>query len=73
LIISSHPRSNQGKVQHRQVQPATLLHPPGDSDMCPKLKVEDIKVSSDRKYMYCEGCVRSQGPRSKSNVVVAVE
>ena len=73
LSIGSHPRLNQGKIQHRQVQPATLLHPPQDSDMGPKLKVEDIKVSSDRTYMYCQGCVRSQGPRSKSNVVVAVE
>jgi hypothetical protein len=46
---------------------------PGDSDMCSELKVEDIKVSIDRRFMYCQGCVSSQGPRTKSNVVVAVE
>lgn len=73
LSIGSPSRLNQGKVQHRQVQPATLLRLPGDSDGCSKLKVEDIKVSSDRKYMYCQGYVRSNGPRSKSKVVVAVE
>ena len=37
------------------------------------LRVEGIKVSADRKYMYCQGHVRGQGLKSKSNVVVAVE
>lgn len=30
-------------------------------------------MSADRKYMYCKGIVRSQGSRTRSNLVVAVE
>ena len=64
---------NQGERMRRQVQHTALLENPGKGDAHPKLLVEDIKVTADRKYMYCKGCVRSQGSRSKSNVVVAVE
>ena len=64
---------NQGKLEPPPVQHSTLLENPGRSDARPELRVEDIKVSADRKYMYCKGCVRSQGSSSKSNVVVAVE
>lgn len=46
---------------------------PGKGDARPRIRVEDIKVSADRDYMYCKGCLRSQGFRSRSNVVVAVE
>ena len=46
---------------------------PGKGDARPKIRVEDIEVSADREYMYCKGCLRSQGFRSRSNVVVAVE
>jgi hypothetical protein len=73
LSIGSRAGLNQGKIQQRRVQPATLLQPRGGRDRGPELKVEDIKVSSDRKYMYCQGCVRSQGSQFRSNVVVAVE
>ena len=73
MSIGSLPRLNQGKVQQRRVQPATLLQPRGGRDRRPEIKVEDIKVSSDRKYMYCQGCVRGQGSRFRLNVVVAVE
>jgi hypothetical protein len=64
---------NREKVQRQGVQPTTLLQNPGKSEACPELRVESIEVSSDRKYMYCKGCVRSQGTGSKSNVVIAVE
>ena len=73
LSIGKHRRLNQSKLRQRQIQPANLLHPPGERRTSPALKVEDIKVSSDKKYMYCQGCVRSQGIRPKPNVVVAVE
>ena len=71
--LGSDPRLNQGKIQQRRIGPATRRPPLGENDTSPALQVEDIKVSSDKKYMYCQGCVRSQGGRSKPNVVVAVE
>ena len=73
----SHAGGDQGKdwhkVERHQVQ--QIDHPvgPDKGDGRPGLCVEDIKVSADRKYMYCKGCVRSQGHRSRANVVVAVE
>ena len=67
------PWLNQGKHERRQVQSLAQLKDPGKSGARPKLWVEDIKVSADKKHMYCRGCVRSQGIRSKSSVVVAVE
>jgi hypothetical protein len=73
LSAGRHPWLNQGKHERRQVQSSALLKDPGKSGARPKLWVEDIKVSADRKYMYCRGCVRNQGTRSKSSVVVAVE
>jgi hypothetical protein len=68
-----HQWLNQGQRMRRQVQHTALLENPRKGDARPELRVEDIKVSADKKYMYCKGCVRSQGSRSKSNVVVAVE
>jgi hypothetical protein len=73
LSAGGHPWLNQSKHERRQFQPSALLKDPGKSGARPKLWVEDIKVSADKKYMYCRGCVRSQGTRSKSSVVVAVE
>ncbi len=73
LSIGTHPRLNQDKIQQRRIQAATLLQPLAESDKSQTVKVEDIKVSRDKKYMYCQGCVRSHGGRSKPNVVVAVE
>jgi hypothetical protein len=69
----SHHWLNQRKLERRPVQHSALLENPGRSDARPELRVEDIKVSADRKYMYCKGCVRSQESSSKSKVVVAVE
>ncbi|CAB1057008.1 hypothetical protein D1BOALGB6SA_1747 [Olavius sp. associated proteobacterium Delta 1] len=63
----------QDKLERRPARHTALLENPGQGDARPKLWVEDIKVSADKNYMYCKGCVRSQGSRSKSNVVVAVE
>ena len=68
-----HQGPNPVKLERRQVQPAVLLENPAKRIARPKLWVEDIKVTADNKFMYCKGCVRSQGLRSKSNVVVAVE
>jgi len=73
LGASDHQDPNPGKLERRQVQPAVLLENPGKSNARPELSVEEIKVTVDKKFMYCKGCVRSQGLRSKSNVVVAVE
>jgi len=68
-----HAWLNQSKPDRRQVQHSTLLANPGRMEARPKLCVEDIKVSADNKFMYCKGCIRSQGSGSRSNVVVAVE
>jgi len=73
LSAGRHPWLNQGKHEQRQDQHPALLKDPDKSDTQSKLWVEGIKVSADRKYMYCKGCVRSQGNRSRSSVVVAVE
>jgi hypothetical protein len=71
---AGHHRSlNSDKLEARPVQPSARLENPGSSMARPKLRVEDIKVTADEKYMYCKGCVRSQGTGSRSNVVVAVE
>ena len=68
-----HQWLNQRKLEKRYVQHSTLQERPNKRDVGPQICVEDIEVSADRKYMYCKGCVRSQGIGSKSNVVVAVE
>ena len=68
-----HQDLNPGKIEQRQIQPAILLENPAKSDARPKLWVEEIEVTADKKHMYCKGCVRSQGIRYRSNVVVAVE
>ena len=68
-----HQCLNSGKFERRQGQPSVRHETPVKTDARPELWVEDIKVSVDKKYMYCKGCVRSQGTRCKSNVVVAVE
>ena len=74
---NSHAGGDQGKdwhkVERQQVQRKDHPIRPDKGDGKSELCVEDIKVSADRKYMYCKGCVRSQGHRSKANVVVAVE
>ena len=69
-----HQWLNQRKLERQHVQhPALQERPVKKGDERPKLCVEDIEVSADRKYMYCKGYVRSQGSRSRSNIVVAVE
>jgi len=64
---------NQGKPERRPARHSTLQNNPGRMESRPVLCVENIEVFADKKYMYCKGCVRSQGFRSVSNVVVAVE
>ena len=54
-------------------KPEKQLENPGASDGRSRLRVEDINVTADGKYMYCKGCVRSEGAGYRSNVVVAVE
>jgi hypothetical protein len=71
--VNDHQGLNPGQLERRQVQPAVLLKNPAKSEVRPKLWVEGIKVTADTKHMYCKGCVRSQGIRPRSNVVVAVE
>ena len=61
------------KPEKRRVQPPDRLDNPGERDARPRLRVEDIRVTADEKYMYCKGCVRSEGAGYRSNVVVAVE
>ena len=68
-----HQWLNQNILDRRQVQFTADQNRRGQGNARPELCVEDIEVSADGKYMYCKGCVRSQGVRSKSNVVVAVE
>ena len=63
----------QGPLESKEIQHSSPPKLPNHGDKRPKLCVEDIKVSVDRRYMYCKGCVRSQDTRSKSKVVVAVE
>ena len=58
-------RPGQETSTHPERQPGILTHP--------DLRVEDIKVSADKNFMYCKGCVRSRGARPGSQVVVAVE
>ena len=71
--IGSNPCLQKNHLEQQKVQPTRRLHIPENSNRPPELKVEDVKVSSDRQYMYCEGSVRSSEIRTKSNVVVAVE
>lgn len=71
--VGRHQALNSGKPQKHRVQPPVRLGNPGPGDGRPKLRVEDIKVSADDKYMYCKGRVRSQGSGYKPKVVVAVE
>lgn len=68
-----HQWLNLSNVERRHVQLSADQKRRGQGDERPELCVENIEVSGDGKYMYCKGCVRSQGVRSKSNVVVAVE
>jgi hypothetical protein len=68
-----HQYLNPDEFKKRPVQPSARLKTPGTSNARPKLRVEKIQVTADEKYMYCKGCVRSQGAGYRSNVVVAVE
>ena len=68
-----HQCLNSGKFERRQGQSSVRHETPVKTDARPELWVEDIKVSVDKKYLYCKGCVRSQRTRCKSNVVIAVE
>jgi len=71
--VGDHQCLNSGKFERQQGQPSVRHENLVKTDARRELSVEDIKVSADKKYMYCKGCVRSQGTRYKSNVVVAVE
>jgi hypothetical protein len=66
-------RPNQLKLQQRQLQPVMDRQRPGNGNAPPAVRVANIEVTADRKYMYCKGCLLSQGSGSKSNVIVAVE
>ena len=69
----NHAWLKHGKPERQPVRPSTRLKNPSGVKTRPVLCVEDIKVSADKKYMYCKGCIRCRGPRSRSSVVVAVE
>ncbi len=64
---------NSVKIERQQDQSSVRHENMFETGARPELGIEDIKVIADQKYMYCKGCVRSQGTRYKSNVVVAVE
>jgi len=64
---------NPSKPKRQSARHPTLMNKPTRMESRPVLCVENIEVSADKKYMYCKGCVRSQGFRSVSNMVVAVE
>ena len=69
----NHHGQNSDKPGARRDQPSAGKNNSGASRARPELRVEDIKVTADEKYMYCKGCVRSQGTGYRSDVVVAVE
>ena len=71
--IGSNPCLKKDHLEQQTVEPTPRLQIPENSSRSPGLKVEDVKVSTDTQYMYCQGSVRSPEIRSKSNVVVAVE
>lgn len=64
---------NQRKLETQSIQRSPLLIRPDKGNSQAELRVEDIEVSADRKYMYCKGRVRGQGSKVRSKVVVAVE
>jgi hypothetical protein len=68
-----HQWLNQRELESRHVQHTVQRERATTGNVRPELCVEDIEVSADRKFMYCRGCVRSQGFGSRSKVVVAVE
>jgi hypothetical protein len=68
-----HQFLKSGKFERQQGQSSVRHENPVMTEARKELRIEDIKVIADRKYMYCKGCVRSQATRYKSNVVVAVE
>ena len=70
---AGHQWLNQPKLAGQRFQHTTLPKRPHPEHIRPKLSVEEIEVSADQKFMYCKGCLRSQGVRSRTNVVVAVE
>ena len=69
----NHHGQKSDKPEARQVQQPSRKDNSGASRARPELRVEDIKVTADENYMYCKGCVRSQGTGYGSDVVVAVE
>ena len=69
-----HQWLGQPKFKRRPTQNSALPENPEKGGKHQEICVEDIKVSADSQYMYCQGCVRSQGVlRSRAKVVVAVE
>ena len=73
FLSGGQPRLNQQRQDTQHVQPSAMQKRRDRGKIQPKLCVEDIEVSSDKKFMYCNGQVRSQGTRSRANVVVAIE
>ena len=68
-----HPWQSRRELLRRQARRSPLLKRPNRENQHCELRVEDISVYADEKYMYCQGIVRSHGTRPKSNLVVAVE
>lgn len=66
-------RIDQRELVMRQIKRSPLQKLPESKNIAPELRIEDIEVCADRKYMYCKGIVRSHGSRARSNLVVAVE
>jgi len=64
---------DQQEILSRQMKRSPLQHKPVGQQSSAELSIEDIEVYADRKHMYCKGNVRSLGPRTRSNFVVAVE
>ena len=52
--------------EKRRIQPRARQDNPDARDARPTLRVEDIKVTADEKFMYCKGCVRSAGGGHRS-------
>ena len=66
-------RLNQCNPERQSIQRSPVLIRPDKGNSRAELRVEEIEVSADRKYMYCQGRVRRQGSKVRSKVVVAVE
>lgn len=71
--IDGHPWMNQHAPAMRQISRSPLQTKLDEKNIPAELRVKDIEVYADGKYMYCKGIVHSHGSNARSNLVVAIE